>query len=1147
MMKFSKKLFKKLLCTSLSAVMLTGTMSFGTAFASTGIIADSTINDMVKFNSADAAGLFVNPNGNSFKRENGEVLMTTPFKVTDGVVSYLGADMQARTNGLPVDKTGDIMGSIIFDIKADENNDPAKDSFVIYAAGAEDGKYNGTASQIPFIHMYADSKIGTPSPTTWSDSQNGEMTAAQGQRGTYYRVGITFKNDNTYDIYVDGSKIGNVPIDDKYKPMFDNMSNIYFWWNVRDNDFVNANKDTGNIAKFYFKNFIWQKGGGELVAELEKSSYSAGDTATVKFSAPLAGTIDTDAVKLYESATGVPVDGTSVTYENGEFKVTIPASIKSGAEYRIELPTVTDCIGNTLKNDNVYFNAAQGGDAYEVIDTFETFDSLGTGNYVAPTGWHRQNRWAPQSGVFAKSAADETNGTSLEIGKITATAGSKDPNFNQGGLYYPLSKKYTDGTVAISYDIKPKQYTELDYQNSPSNTQASFDFVGYADKLTDDQIKYTGDNGDPGTINGRKGASPAIALSSVIGTSLGYPVQANAAAPRNNTYTTAELANYVGKVKTFPEGELNERWYNVKVELNFDKGTYTYYLDNEMKYTSATLLTELGLNEGIAAIGMAISGYSHTTDQLIDNVKVSHITSKTLDTATTAFSDDFSGYVAHRYSAEEPYHNNLGNVDTQNAWVPKGWGHEGGWGYNSGAAYMYPTTLSDSHGKVMDMQVLGEAEWHAPNLYHALDQKYTSGVVTVDYDINLKRIVKDTDVDFTALSYGNKNTNAFNMVLYSEKFTNEQLSISDTTGYVGNNGSSNTDANNKKYISSTYGRKIFGIDAGQFSIYKDGNGSTYTTKKNAAADTWYSVRHVIDIDNNSIKTYIGTTNDNLELLGINNISDFITDDFFKDGIGGIGFSINQKAYYAHTYLDNISVTHSDFKSQKGVSAVRYSDYKDNIYGSSDSTTTLIDTVALAFTDAPDVIDGKVTITDSKGNSIGYSGTLDSETNTYVMNLSEFLTAAEIYTLTVDGVTFGGEAMDTYTHTIYAEANGEFIIEPMTISVNNVVKSTGTNIGKQQLASGNTVKATVRVINTTGQKKDFAFSAGIYKDKLLDKFDYRTVSLDGTSTNGKYAEESCTFTMGTEASDITKVRTFLWNGMQEMLPLMESCDLDCSAE
>ena len=70
---------------------------------------------------------------------------------------------------------------------------------------------------------------------------------------------------------------------------------------------------------------------------------------------------------------------------------------------------------------------------------------------------------------------------------------------------------------------------------------------------------------------------------------------------------------------------------------------------------------------------------------------------------------------------------------------------------------------------------------------------------------------------------------------------------------------------------------------------------------------------------------------------------------------------------------------------------------------------------------------------------------------------------------------------------------------------------------------------------------------LYKDKLLDKFDYRTVSLDGTSTNGKYAEESCTFTMGTEASDITKVRTFLWNGMQEMLPLMESCDLDCSAE
>lgn len=1116
-MKFSKKLFKKLLCMSLSAVMLTGTISLGTVFASTGIIADSTINDMVKFNSADAAGLFVNPNGNSFKRENGEVLMTTPFKVTDGVVSYPGADMQAKTIGLPVDKTGDIMGSIIFDIKADENNDSAKDSFVIYAAGAEDGKYNGTASQIPFIHMYADSKIGTPSPTDWSDTQGENVTAAQGQRGTYYRVGITFKNDNTYDIYVDGSKIGNVPIDDKYKPMFDNMSNIYFWWNVRDNDFANANKDTGNIAKFYFKNFIWQKGGGELVAEADKTSYSAGDTATIKFSAPLAGTIDTDAVKLYESATGVPVDGTSVTYENGEFKVTIPASIKSGAEYRIELPTVTDCIGNTLKNDNVYFNAAQGGDAYEVIDTYETFDSLGSDNYVAPTGWVMHSRAAANRG-FSQKYVDSGNNT-LKIGEDDTTANA----WKQVGMYHNLNKKYTDGTVSISYDIKP--LTASVVPRYDGYIPINIGLIGFSDAIS-------------GSVEIQKQGGKVLA--GTAGNRIGAPMGASDA---SNHFSSGELDSKWYTAHTITEADFN-KWFNVKVDLDLDAGNYTFYLDGQKKYDS--YLSTIGLSGGISSIAFHISDLTKKSDQLIDNIKVSHITSKTLDTATTAFSDDFSGYVKHGWSSEEKYHNNLGEVNTQNAWVPKDWGHEGGWGYNSGAAYMAPEALSDSHGKVMNMQVLDAAEWHAPNLYHALDQKYTSGVVAVDYDINLKRIVKDTDEDFAALTYSNKNTNAFNMVLYSEKFTNEQLSISDTTGYVGNNGSSNTDADKNKYISSTYGRKIFGIDAGQFSIYKDGNGSTYTTKKNAAADTWYSVRHVIDIDNNSIKTYIGTTNDNLELLGVNNISDF-TDAHFKDGIGGIGFSINEKAYYANTYLDNISVTHSDFKSQKGVSAVRYSDYKDNIYGSSDSTTTLIDTVALAFTDAPDDIDGKVTITDSKGNSIGYASSFDRETNTYVMNLSEFLTAAETYTLTVDGVTFGGEAMDTYTHTIRAEANGEFIIEPMTISVNDDVKSTGTNIGKQQLASGDTVKATVRVINTTGQKEDLAFSAGLYKDKLLDKFDYRTVTLDGTSTNGKYAELTCTFTTGTEASDITKVRTFLWNGMKEMLPLMESCDLDCSAE
>ena len=1116
-MKFSKKLFKKLLCTSLSAVMLTGTMSFGTAFASTGIIADSTINDVVKFNSADAAGLFVNPNGNSFKRENGEVLMTTPITVKDDVVSYPAADMQARTIGLPVDKSGDIMGSIIFDIKADEKNDSAKDSFVIYAAGADDGKYNGTPSQIPFIHMYADSKIGTPSPTTWSDKQGENMTAAQGQRGTYYRVGITFKNDNTYDIYVDGSKIGNVPIDDTYKAMFDNMSNIYFWWNVRDNDFSNANKDTGNIAKFYFKNFIWQKGGGELVAEADKTSYSAGDTATIKFSAPLAGTIDTDAVKLYESATGVMVEGISATYENGEFKVTIPASVKSGAEYRIELPTVTDCIGNTVKNDNVYFNAAQGGDTYEVIDTFETFDSLGAGDYVAPTGWVMHQRNAGNRGYSTKYV-DSGNST-LKIGEEDTTNAWK-----QVGMYHNLNKKYTDGTVSISYDIKP---LTADIQSRYGGyIPINIGLIGFSNAIS-------------GSVEIQSAALGGKVLAGTAGNKIGAPKGAAAA---NDHFASGEIDSEWYTAHTITESDFS-KWFNVKVDLDLDAGNYTYYLDGQKLYDSP--LSNLGLSDGISSIAFYISDRTKKSDQLIDNVKVSHITSKTLDNATTVFADDFSGYYKKEWTQEDPTTNNY-TVNHGEAWVPQGWGHRN-LNWNQAAPVLRPTAVDSEHGNSLEMGIKldttnSNAQWNNPELYHRLGQKYTNGVLTVAYEVNPKTLIDIDDSRLEAAKTAGWYTsgtasNSFGFTLYADNY-----SESEGTSDPGSN-----------IIYSQYGMRIFGVQDKNFSVYTNNQLTKglygYSAKSSAAEGQWYKVEHIIDIDNDSIETYLGTSDANMNLFGVNHLSDFSNKDgvSLADGIGGIGFCVNEKSYLSYTYLDNVSVSYAPFKSQKGVSAVRYSDYKDNIYGSSDSTTTLIDTVALAFTDAPDDIDGKVTITDSKGNSIGYSGILDSETNTYVMNLSEFLTAAETYTLTVDGVTFGGEAMDTYTHTIYAETNGEFIIEPMTISVNDAVKSTGTNIGKQQLASGDTVKATVRVINTTGQKKDVAFSAGIYKDKLLDKFDYRTVSLDGTSTDGKYAEESCTFTMGADASEVTKVRTFLWNGMKDMLPLMESCDLDCSAE
>ena len=65
--------------------------------------------------------------------------------------------------------------------------------------------------------------------------------------------------------------------------------------------------------------------------------------------------------------------------------------------------------------------------------------------------------------------------------------------------------------------------------------------------------------------------------------------------------------------------------------------------------------------------------------------------------------------------------------------------------------------------------------------------------------------------------------------------------------------------------------------------------------------------------------------------------------------------------------------------------------------------------------------------------------------------------------------------------------------------------------------------------------------------MLNKFDYRMISLDGTSADGKYAKAVCTFNIDDETvKDLTKIRAYLWNGMTAMQPQSASCDLICGA-
>ena len=71
-------------------------------------------------------------------------------------------------------------------------------------------------------------------------------------------MGIVFNKDYTYDIYVDGTKLGRGVISaENQRAKLDAMTNIDFMIAVHDNT-----KNADNRATFYMKDIMWQVGGG---------------------------------------------------------------------------------------------------------------------------------------------------------------------------------------------------------------------------------------------------------------------------------------------------------------------------------------------------------------------------------------------------------------------------------------------------------------------------------------------------------------------------------------------------------------------------------------------------------------------------------------------------------------------------------------------------------------------------------------------------------------------------------------------------------------------------------------------------------------------------------------------------------------------
>ena len=1102
----TKNVFKKLLGLSLSAIIAVTSLGGTAAFASDGRLSDKSINDIVKYRATDT-GFFAN-NANAVSKDGDALKIQSSLKANGEISEYT----QPVTRNFALDKSGDVLGSLSFKIKADENN-TNKHSLLFAFMNADDSASKESTTFIIGENGY----LGSQNDQGWT--YNPVDKVRQYAKGQFYTIGIVFNKNYTYDMYVDGAEIGTISVKDEHKTMIDAMSNIKFKITVHESE-VGANKQ----ATFYMKDIMWQGGGGALVAETEKSEYVSGDTAAVKFSAPIMNKDEVSKVKLFESATGAEQSAAAV-FDGDNVKVTLPNNLKSGREYRIELPEFKDCLGNTLTNDNVYFNISEDADdKHAVTDLFETFNNFtGSGITATPNGWTRSTR-GNNEGTIEKKIESDGNAV-MNFGHDSTPDGAR---WKFVALWYDLKTSYKTGTLTMSYDIAPQIGDPGSWQNDPENWNAtSFGFYALSSIPTDQ-----GDSVKKGAL-----------LSGQLGSKLGGAKTLVSSDNELKTDTDSKWATGL----ELTDSNLNT-WHSVKMVLDLDKHIYKYFFDGELINTSTTLFDDVDSatdyskikTNGIRGIGLITGTYGKKSEQLIDNIKVSHSTNKALGESVDDFSEDWSGYTYHAWTADDQWTQKVGCHSIR----PANWGHRSyGW---EGAALSEP--VADESGNIaMKIGLCSDKEWGAPELYHPLNEKYTSGIITVDYDVKAERIVSDSDEDYSALTYSNKSLNAFNFTIYSEKFDDTQMGLKEMAdgkkySYPGSD-----------YMSAKYGRRAFSITNGEMLVNKT-SGADAVTSKQISAQTWYSVRHVMDIDNNRIETYI-KNNDNYELLGVTPISGFdYTDNnvtyFDHTSIGGIGFAVNEKAYLSDTRLDNISVKYTPFKSSKGISAVRFTDYSGIAYGSASETTTLADTIAISFTDAPDVSNADISLyeTANPTKTIGYTGTL-SETadNVYIMNLNEFLTANTEYTLKVDGVTCGGEAIEAYTHKITAEKNGELVIEPMKISVNGSVKSDGENYATETLKSGDTVETSVVIINTTGTKHEWAFSSGVYKNKMLNKFDYRMISLDGTSADGKYAKAVCTFNIDDETvKDLTKIRAYLWNGMTAMRPQSASCDLTCGA-
>ncbi|MDY5230949.1 MAG: hypothetical protein SPH44_07450 [Eubacteriales bacterium] len=1020
----------------------------------------------------------------------------------------------------------DTWGAISFKVKGDVNN--TEDDKAIFCL---DGRETAASSDKVQIQPVAimNGRIGIGEKGSWTMSSISK--GAEYVNDRWYNVGIVVKKDGTTDCYIDGEYINTTSYNNK---RFADNTGVFR---------LLMNPTGGEDTKFYVKGITWSKYADDgFVGEIVSNTVQNGGEAKIKFTELLTG-FNKDDIKVYNCATSELVSGTEASAEDNVLSVQMPTALKTGSEYRIEFGTVKGVFGKSPANDNVYFNCPSSATETEDVIAYETFEgytkSLGNsadikanGNYYQPEGWYLKDRWAALNKVSVEPATEDTeHGTSV---KIARTDGD-DNQWHQGGIYLPLNQTVSSGKLSISFDVNPKIL--------PKGSQNALSFMVYPQALTEEEMPSEGkdnsliDNPSSAKIRGR-----------MIWAIRSYCF-ANPTAKSGDYNWWKPYLNSTGG--TVP----NPQWHKIKIDLDFDANKATWYWNDSQIYEMDDFKSSLKLTGGtgedlsqVAGISFSVaSNVKEQVESLIDNVKVTKTVSSGVSAENSIFSDDFNAFENESGKGQKLWD---GDGETiADGYIPNGWAVK-----NISPDYddrktgsLIHSSPSGKSGNALEIgKLIKKAE--SPVAYHALDKEYTDGILNISYDLNAETLATDTATS----------KRSFYMMLAPKTVAG--------TGALGSNDVPGV-GESWTYGSENLSKYIFGIQNAKFAAFNtkmfdvvDAEANQYTPKKykidgveylmganyrkDVELNQWYNIRHTVDLTGKTVKTYIDG----------NLVSVASTDALNISQVGGVIFAMDANSYESKLLIDNVSVTSQSYEmSNGGVMQVRFSDYYNNSYGAATTLTTLADTVAVAFwtntVDTPS--DTNFSLTDANGKAIGFNGGYDSASDTYIMNLDEYLTKDTEYTLAVSGLTSKGVALPDYTQKIKSEENGELIVEPITMWKNAAGTDNPVLADSGTLAQGDTVIAKTRVINTTGEEKSFAFSMAMFDDEnRLMNFDCSPeIKLDGKSDkNNKEANLLCSFKMSEQdAADYARVKAFLWDGIASLMPVAPSKTFTKTAE